>query len=406
MSDLLIRAAMNDHLVVGDLLASAPGPRLAARRPRISQLVADAHVAEARPMLADLAQGAGVPYLVDPDTPFLQTGVAPDDRWAQLPFGRSDPMAVGDIDVDRLVAQVVEFQLDKGATTIIPPYFYASSPTDPWFMVSLALMDHTAEHLERNGIRLPVLPVFCAQLQSFSNSVTWSIGVDRFADRVKGIDGSSIALCFSPAGAGQDGYGKVRRLFDTARRAKSLDLRVIAWRQGIYGPALVAAGLDGYECGMGTGEQTNIARQQSSRKPRDDGSSGGGGGAGIFIETLGRSVPRRVGQILLGETSMRPKVMCDDEGCCPSVTATLDKPRHHAVVTRARLLAELVDQPAARWRLNHIAREATAALTIATQANRVLEAEGAKERIKARNLEALAQVAGELAEGEAGSRTA
>jgi hypothetical protein len=251
-----------------------------------------------------------------------------------------------------------------------------------------------------------VLPVLCAQLQSFGNHQNWSAGLDRFVDRVKAVGGASVALCFSPAGNGEDGHGKVQRLFDAGRHVRSRGLRAIAWRQGIYGPGLVAAGLDGYECGIGTGEQTNITRQQSSRKPRDDGGHGGGGGAGIFIETLGRSVPRQVGQILLGNTAMRPKVMCDDEGCCPSVAATLDKPREHAVRTRARLLAGLVEQPATRWRLNHVAREATLAATLATQANRVLEAEGATVRIKSRNLEALAQVAAELAEGEATSRIA
>jgi len=404
MADLLIRAAMNDHVVVSDLLAVASGLRISTRRPPINQLVADAHVAQARPVLADLAQAAGVPYLVDPDTPFLQSGIAPDDRWAQLPFGQAEALALADLDVHRVVEQVVDFQVMLGATTIIPPYFYAASPTDPWFLASLSLVDRTADYLERNRIRLPVLPVFCVQLQSFSSPVTWSSGIDRFVDRAKGLNEASIALCFSPAGAGQDGYGKLRRLFDTALRAKASGLRVMAWRQGIYGPALVAAGLDGYECGLGTAEQTNIARRQFSRKSRDGESSGGG--AGIFIETLGRSVPRRVGQILLGETSMRPKVMCDDEACCPSVTATLDKPRHHAVRTRGRLLADLLDQPAARWRLNHVARDATAAMTIAAQANRVLEAQNAKERIKSRNLEALAQVAGELAEREARSRSA
>lgn len=406
MAELLIRAAMNDHLVVGDLLAPATGPRLVSRRPPIDQLVADAHVAEARPSLADVAQAAGVPYLVDPDTPFLQTGVAADDRWAQLPFGQAGPVAPSAVDAARLVAQVVEFQLDKGATRIIPPYFYASSHSDPWFELSLALIEETAAYLRRNDVRLPVLPVLCAQLQSFGNHLHWSDGLDRFVDRVKEIGCSSAALCLSPAGNGDDGYGKVQRLFDAGRRVRSGGLRTIAWRQGIYGPGLVAAGLDGYECGIGTGEQTNIPRQQSSRKPRDDNGHSGGGGAGIFIETLGRSVPRRVGQILLGDTAMRPKVMCDDEGCCPTVAATLDKPREHAVRTRARLLAGLVDQPATRWRLNYVAREATLAATLGTQANRVLEAEGASERIKIRNLEALAQVAGELAEEEATSRTA
>lgn len=390
---------MVDHLVVGDLLKPATVPRLVGRHTPIDVLVADAHVAEARPTLSESAQGAGVPFLVDPNTPLLQSVVAEDDRWAKLPFAQAAALRPGEVDTDELVARVVDFQLDKGATRIIPPYFYAANPTDPWFALSLRLIDETREYLSDNGVRLDVLAVLCAQLQSFGNHQQWGIGVDRFVERVKGADVASVALCLSPAGDGKDGYGKVRRLFDTARRVKASGLRAAAWRQGIYGPGLVAAGLDGYECGMGTGEQTNVSRQQSSRKPREKGHSGGGG-PGIFIETLGRSVPRRVGQVLLGDTAMRPKVMCDDEGCCASVSATLDKPREHAVRSRARLLAELSAQPASRWRLNHVAREAAFATTLAGQANRVLESEGSTERIKFDNLGALGQVAAELAQGE------
>lgn len=198
----------------------------------------------------------------------------------------------------------------------------------------------------------------------------------------------------------------VMRLFQAAGRAKEHRLPVLAWRQGIYGPALVAAGLDGYECGLGTGEQTNISRRQFSRKPQTDRDQASGGGAGIFVEPLGRSVPRRVGKVLLGDVGMRPKVMCDDEGCCPSVAATLDNNRHHAVRTRARTLTELATQPHRRWRLNHVARHASAAATLAAQANRVLETEGIKQKIKARNLEALAQVMRLLAEEQPGSRIA
>jgi hypothetical protein len=399
MSELLIRASMSDHLVVSDLLKPATVPQVGRRRTPIDMLVADAHVAAARPSLSDAAQGAGVPFLVDPNTPLLQSLVAEDDKWAKLPFAEARALRADEIEVERLVASVVEFQLDRGATRIIPPYFYASGPTDPWFALSLRLVDETQDHLAANGVRLELQPVLCGQLQAFGSHLQWGSGVDRFVDRLKGADVSSAALCFSPAGDGKDGYGKVRRLFDTARHVKEGGLHTIAWRQGIYGPGLVAAGLDGYECGMGTGEQTNVSRQQSSRKPREKGHSGGGG-SGIYIETLGRSVPRKVGQTLLGDTAMRAKVMCDDEGCCPSVSATLDRPREHAVRTRARLLTELSEQPARRWRLNHVAREATLAATLAGQANRVLEAEGIKQEIRFRNLEALAQVASELAEGE------
>lgn len=406
MAALLIRAAMNDHLVVSDLLAPGAGPRLASRRPPISQLVADAHVAAARPVLAEHAQAAGIPYVVDPDTPLLQSSVDPEDRWARLPFAEADEMAPKDIRLDEMIDSVIEFELEQGATVIVPPYFYASSPSDPWFDLTVRSIERTVGYLEEAGIRLPLLPVLCAQLQSFGPPTAWSIGLDRFATAALDAGAASMAICLSPAGAGTDGYGKVMRLFQTACRAKEHGLPVLAWRQGVYGPGLVAAGLDGYECGLGTGEQTNVARRQSSRKPRKDGEHTSGSGAGIFIETLGRSVPRRVGQLLLGNVAMRPKVMCDDESCCPSVATTLDNSRHHAVRTRARTLADLVAQPHRRWRLNHVARQAAAAATLATQANRVLAAEGIKERIKARNLEALAQAVRHLAENEPGSRIA
>lgn len=406
MASLLIRAAMNDHMVVGDLLAPGGGPRLASGHPPISQLVADAHVAAARPVLADHAQAAGIPYLVDPGTPLLQASVDPEDRWAKLPFAEAEAMAPEDVPLDQLIESVIEFELERGATVVIPPYFYASSPADPWFRLTVRSIQRTADHLQAAGIRLSLLPVLCAQLQSFSPLTAWNVGLDRFAAIALDTGSTSMAICLSPAGRGTDRYGKVMQLFQAACRMKEHGVSVLAWRQGIYGPGLVAAGLDGYECGLGTGEQTDIARRQFSRKPRKDGEHTSGSGAGIFIEPLGRSVPRRVGQLLLGNVTMRPKVMCDDESCCPSVAATLDNSRPHAVRTRARTLAELAAQPHRRWRLNHIARHASAAATLAAQANRVLAAEGVKERIKASNLEALAETVRHLAEEEPGSRIA
>ncbi len=408
MADLLIRAGWGDHLVVSDLLAGGSGIRLATeRRAPFTQLVADAHVAEAWPVLSELAESAGVPYLVDPTTPFVQTGVAKDDRWAQLPYGTAEPHRAGDLNLRRLVAEVVDFQMEKRATSIIAPYFYASTPQDPWFKASLDAISITVDYLNHQNIRLPVLPILCARLTSFGNSAGWAGGVDQFVRWVENHGGTSMALCLSPAGDAGDGYGKVRRLFDTAVRAKGSGLKVVAWHQGVYGPALVAAGLDGYECGMGSGEQTNVAAQQSRRKAHDgDQKQQTGGPRRIFIETLGRSVSRRAGLTLFGETSMRAKVMCEDEACCPTVVDTLDRPRHHAVRARSRLLGELSSMPSRDWRLNHVARGASSAATVARQANRVLQQHDINERIKVRHLESLEQVARDLSGGGVGSQSA
>ncbi len=250
MAALLIRAAMNDHVVIGDLLAPGAGPRLASRRPPISQLVADGHVAAARPVLADHARAAGIPYVVDPDTPLLQSSVDPEDRWVKLPFAKAEAMAPAEVRLEELIESVIEFELDQGATVVVPPYFYASSPADPWFHLTVRSIQRTAGYLEEAGIRLPLSPVLCAQLQSFSPQTVWSVGLDRFAAVALESGAASMAICLSPAGAGTDGYGKVMRLFEAAGRTKEHGLPVLAWRQGIYGPALVAAGLDGYECGL------------------------------------------------------------------------------------------------------------------------------------------------------------
>jgi hypothetical protein len=240
----------------------------------------------------------------------LQSSVDPEDRWVKLPFAEAEAMAPQDLRLDELIESVIEFELDQGATVIIPPYFYATSPADPWFHLTVRSIQRTAGYLQKAAIQLPLSPVLCAQLQSFSAQTTWDVGLDRFAAAALDAGASSMAICLSPAGAGTDGYGKVMRLFQAAERSKEHGLPVVAWRQGIYGPALIAAGLDGYECGLGTGEQTDIARH------------------------------------------------------------------------------------------------ASAAATLAAQANRVLATEGINQQIKVRNLDALAQVVRHLANEQPGSRIA
>src|SRR5437588_328542 len=98
-------------------------------------------------------------------------------------------------------------------------------------------------------------------------------------------------------------------------------------------------GLDGYETGIGTREQSNVAGMISSRKPKPAGKKrkGSGGLPGVYLEPLGRSVPSPIAETLLGSRAMRPKVMCDDERCCPDgAGSTLDHRAPHAVRTRAR----------------------------------------------------------------------
>jgi len=100
-----------------------------------------------------------------------------------------------------------------------------------------------------------------------------------------------------------------------------------------------------------------------------------------------------VGETLLGHRSMRPKLMCDDERCCPNGAAsTLDQRRHHAVRSRSRELAAIEHQPHISWRLHQIGKDARMAAAISVQANEVLKEAKVKERIGVPGYEALAGV--------------
>jgi len=412
MAELVIRAGHNDHDVVAGLLAA--GGRavyLPHQRPLIGRLVVDAHVAARRPIFADAAAEAGIPMLVDPLTPLWQGELREEDKWAQLPFGQARRLTADDLaDPQRreeLVAQVVDLQLEQRATAIIPPYPYVESPSDPWFDRTLQLLRATARYMRSNAIGLPIVPIFCAQLRSFGPEKSWRDGLTRFALTARDLGPQFIGFCLSPIN-GRDRYAKVFHLFQAARHLQGFGTSVIGWRQGLYGPGLVASGLAGYETGIATSELCNVRSTIQSRKPPKPGQKrSGGGGVGIFLEPLGRSVSGPAGQVLLGELSMRPKVMCDDERCCPhGPQSTLDHSREHAVRSRARVLANLEAMPHSTWRLQAVAKDARGAATLATQANKVLEKAGRKERLSVVGMESLARVADHLRSEEANLRAA
>ncbi|MGD1056734.1 MAG: hypothetical protein ABR992_04895 [Solirubrobacteraceae bacterium] len=412
MPELLIRPGINDHGVIQDLLAPGGAAVFLPRsRPIIDRLVIDAHVAALRPQFADAAGSVGVPVLIDPLTPLWQGELREQDKWSLLPFGRSRRLKPADLNqftIEQLTAQAVTYQAERGATAIIPPYLYASSVADPFFSISLDFMRATARFMSKAGIALPVMPVFCAQLKGLGAESTWADGIDRFTKTALDLGPEAIAVCLSPAGASGDSYSKVLRLFAAVRRVKRSGVRVIAWRQGIYGLGLVAAGIDGYETGIGTRERSDVSAVINSRKPPKPGKKQSGGSPlGIYLEPLRRSFSSAIGETLLGHRGMRPKVMCDDERCCPNGAAsTLDQRRQHAIRTRARELAALEGQPHMSWRLHQIAQDARAAGQLAVQANDVLKTAGIVQQIGTVGYQSLAQVADFLRAAAADARAA
>jgi hypothetical protein len=401
-SELVIRPGRNDTGVVADLLA--PGGAviyLPNGRPVIDRLVVDAHLAPGRPEFAAAAHQAGVPVVVDPLTHLWQGELRGEDEWANLPFGQAAPLRPDDFAtsaaLDRAVAAVVEFQLEHRATAIVPPYVYVSSPTDAWFERALELMRATGRYMSSNRISLPVIPLLCGSLQLFAAPAAWPVGLDRFALTALDLGPQAFGLCVSPITA-SDSYSKVQLLFGAFEHLRGgFGRPVLAWRQGFYGPGLVAAGAAGYETGIATGEFCNVPASIRSRRPRDKGKGGGGSGPGIYVDPLGRTLPSGMGVELLGHQQFRAKIVCNDVRCCPhGAQSTIQHRRPHAIRTRARALAALDALPHRTWRLHQIAKGARAAVTLATQANRILDGGNSDRSIATRGMESLAQIAQHL----------
>ncbi|WP_157680100.1 hypothetical protein [Mycobacterium dioxanotrophicus] len=131
--DLFLRAGRSDNLVVDELLAPATaGVPFGGRSVPMRGLVIDAPTAAAQPALRQAAEAAGLPLIVDPLTHLFQDEQVPDKGWAALNFADPDPYSPERFREDSVLATLVQetlaFQLDHGASILVPPYFYAKSP--------------------------------------------------------------------------------------------------------------------------------------------------------------------------------------------------------------------------------------------------------------------------------------
>ena len=129
-------------------------------------------------------------------------------------------------------------------------------------------MAATARYMRRNGVNLPLMPVFCGQHRAFASEAAWEHGIDRFTAAAADLGPQAVALCLTPVGDATDSYAKVLRYFLTAQRVKRAGMTTLAWRQGVLGVGAAAAGLDGYETGIGTGERADVRDMIARRKLR------------------------------------------------------------------------------------------------------------------------------------------
>lgn len=396
--DLFVRAGRRDNLLIDELTAPASAGVQLGRRVPFKGIVVDATTAVVQPDLADAAEAAGLPFMVDPLTPLLQDMQAPDNAWAALPFAQPEPMTASDLASgamqDELIDRSIRFQIENGASVVTPPYFYAKDLADPWFAVQISSNRRTAAYLAQENITLPVAPVLAANLRTFGVQTSWSLGVDEFIASVQDMNVRHVGLAFSASRAKNgDTEDRLSAYLGTVAHLAG-KAPIMAWRQGHYGLAAIAAGAMGYQTGPGTDERCDLANFARSRRPKTEGSSGFGTTRFIYAELFGRSFPEKVAATMLENRQLKASLVCIDSRCCPDGSSSmLDHWRQHALRSRARQLDEIRQMPDAAWRLNKIATQADRAATAARTANEILAEAGLRERVPERSFRSLATVA-------------
>lgn len=396
-AELTIRPTRNDHKVLSDLLAPGHAGSSPGEAPLISRIVLDAPTAASSPSYAEDAAAAGVPVVVDPLTWLFQGDVDPTSSWSRLPFAQQ-PGGLDDLQSParrrQLIEAVVQFQLEQRSTSVVPPYFAASGLRDPWLDISLSFLTETAVYLRDNDIRMPLLPVFTGRLDRFARPA----GIEAlrgFSNLAADLGVQLVAAQLGPAGAPADNYAKVLGMFRVVQALRRPGVGVHVWRQGVYGPALVAAGAHGYDTGLGYGEKTDLAAAAARKrppKPNTKASGGGGGGRPVFVRAFGRSVVPPAIRVLATNLAFRSALLCEPSCCPDGVESTLGQGREHTLRSRARQLHELDDMPSSRaWRLQQVAKDAQRAADLINAANPMLTAAGLTP-LNARGQQSLADV--------------
>lgn len=392
-AQLTIRVSSADEPFVRRLYGLAPGSRPAPHLP--DRLVVDAHVplAATGSALATTARDAGVPFLIDPETVYLQDLQNPNAHWRRVPFGEPAVQTPADVmsqaAQDGLVQAVVDYQVKHGATAVIAPYVHIERPDSGWILVQASLWRRTKAYVEAAGINLPVIAVV---------AVGWRClhplrGVPQLShmwDALAALEPSEVALAASKVHMGTRPEDRIAELLMLVRDLTRA-YKVTMWQQGLLGEACVVEGAAGYECGIGWREKCDLQSRMSQHRQAI---SGHPAARPIYIAELGRGVPKTRLQLARSKRKVWARLVCPFPDCCaPGGDDLLGDARRHSVVARARELEQLDSTHATNWRWNRLTQRLADGLVLAGQLNALAPPSSAAPVIDTRSLRAIYEVA-------------
>lgn len=389
MAELLARFSGSDSALLERVLSAARHGDGAAP----DRVVVDAHVVDREPRFATLSRAAGIPLVVDPQTHYLQDEQHPGDPWAQLSY--ADPSAWTPRDLsspgrqDALVAGAIEYQLSQNATAVLAPYVHIERDVDCWLDVQLALWRRTRRYLDRQNLAPPVVAVAAIGWRLLDRA-RWVTGVGLMTPVLRDMGADEIALAASKVDQGARPDERLAGLVAAIQELRRY-APVLAWNQGIFGEAAVAAGATGYETGIGWRERCDLRSAAAShRRPPQTANFGA---RPVYVPALRRSLPKRTLRALL-ESRVGPQLLCMDYRCCPDGAASLlGDARAHALRQRAHdlHLLDRIDRP--DWLWQRLADNSDAALQLAERVNKLADRRDDLTRIDTSALRATQAIA-------------
>lgn len=384
MAELLIRVGAQDAALIERALQDNDG--------RPDRVVVDAHVADTEPRVRTAALTAGIPFIIDPQTHYLQDSQHPADPWASLPFALGDVLTPADLmrpgAAADLAAAVIDYQLQHDATAIVLPYVHIETVQGGWIPVQRALWNASVEHIRKKRLRLPVIAVIAVGWRLLDRT-TWPEGLARLLRTLKHVSPTEVALAASKVDSGAHPDARLVTMIATIRRITKL-APVIAWQQGVLGEAAVAGGALGYECGIGWRERCDLPSSMSQhRRPPS-----GFGPRPVYLSALGRSLPKRFVEAVIANHRLAAELTCPNFSCCPQGRdALLSDMRSHAVKARREALTRMSAPASPAWRWQQVAADARARLDLAERINKYADRAGLNVKVPTEPLSAVLTVA-------------
>lgn len=392
-AELTTRVGAADALFVRSLYGLVPGSAAATHRP--ARLVVDAHVPLSAngAVLSTVAREAGVPFLVDPETYYLQDAQHVGAPWCSVPFAQAAPHTPADLmgaaAQVALVKAVIDYQIAHGATAVIAPYVHVENPSVGWVSVQASLWRRTAEYVREAGIHLPVIAVVAVGWRCL-HPLRAVPALREMWDALAFLSPTEVALAASKVHLGAHPEDRMVELLMLVRNLSST-YKVTMWQQGLLGEACVIEGAAGYECGIGWRDKCDLqSRMAQYRRPGD----GHPGARPVYVHELGRGVSKRRLELARSKRKVWARLVCPFADCCsPAGADLLGDARRHSVVARARELEELDATHATHWRWNRLTLRLADGVDLATQLNALGPSAPGLPAVETRSLQAIRSIA-------------